>query len=981
MSNLFLSSNYSEYNSGDYNSNASFELTSNEFPIFNKKIQSDDETQVNLSEDYFLLVNHNFVTGEELKYTWNQEITNTPIGIATTTISGISTDILPETVYAVKLDDFKIQVSASKTESLLESPKILDLTNYGEGEHVLAATNQNKNSIISINNLIQSPLVSTYSTTHTLESITSGDLSVTVYSPNIFSGGDLIKIDDEILRITSVGIGSTNSIEFIREILGTTAETHNTNSVVTKVKGNYNIVDNIIYFSSPPYGEVYDENNGLSVKSTFSGRIFLRSGIKNTDTGPYDKNYIFDDISPQFTGIQTSFVLTSNNQNIEGIYEDNAVILLNEVFQIPSRLTGSTIENSYVIEENSGISSVRFTGNQDFQTYDVNLSELPRGGILFSIGSNEGLGYQPLISAGGTAVVSSAGTIQSISIGYSGSGYREGLQNVRVGVALSDVVDTNIEYVGVASVSNGRVVGVSVTNPGIGYTTTNPPIVVIDSPLPYSNIPLIYSSSSSGIGTEATVDIVVGQGSSIIDFKINNLGYSYSIGDLLTVSIGGTIGIPTTGSSNFEEFTILVDKIYNDSFSGWSIGQLVLIDPLDDLFDGQRTVFPIKINGEQTAILSRVGSNLDVQNNLLVFIDNILQVPGEAYYFDGGSIIEFSEPPYAGAKGTILFYGGTANVDTEFTDILQTIKIGDTVKIYDNTDRFYDQDKRTVSDIISADVIRTNLYSKQGISIENEERPISWWIQTEDKFITGSGSTTFSATAKDREIYESLIYPSSYVIKTVQPSDKEIFVDNVKTFFDNQKEPVTTYDAFIISDTESEIITDVSYEGDFGHITGIATTSVGVVFDFYIPQDSFIKDSEINASSSSNGISGIQTGYYFYISNSNITNGITSLDESDNAIGIGTTFFDNVYQVYSVSTKQKLVPGIGSTDVREVVTKVSNNSSFVGYGNSGYYGNFSWGRVYKEERVGINTFYSYAPGISTSTVLIRNNPLKYFNYN
>ena len=43
--------------------------------------------------------------------------------------------------------------------------------------------------------------------------------------------------------------------------------------------------------------------------------------------------------------------------------------------------------------------------------------------------------------------------------------------------------------------------------------------VVIDEPLGYTNIPLVYSSDSvTGIGTQATVDIIVGQGSSLTGF-------------------------------------------------------------------------------------------------------------------------------------------------------------------------------------------------------------------------------------------------------------------------------------------------------------------------------------------------------------------------------------------------------------------------------------------------------------------------------
>jgi hypothetical protein len=172
-----------------------------------------------------------------------------------------------------------------------------------------------------------------------------------------------------------------------------------------------------------------------------------------------------------------------------------------------------------------------------------------------------------LISAGGTAVVSAAGTISAISIGNSGSGYRIGIQTVvNVGVQTASTGTPNIEFIGTASVSNGHIIGVAITNPGFGYTTSNPPIVVFDDPLSYSNIPLIYSSSSvQGSGTEAKVDIVVGQGSSVIDFTFKNTGYGYGQGEILTVSVGGNSGIPTDTSKPYSEFQITVDKTYNDN--------------------------------------------------------------------------------------------------------------------------------------------------------------------------------------------------------------------------------------------------------------------------------------------------------------------------------------------------------------------------------------------------------------------------------
>ena len=71
--------------------------------------------------------------------------------------------------------------------------------------------------------------------------------------------------------------------------------------------------------------------------------------------------------------------------------------------------------------------------------------------------------------------------------------------------------------------------------------------VLIDEPLSYSNIPLVYSSNSvTGVGTSATADIVVGQGSSVTSFVIKDEGYGYGVNEILTVPIGGPLGIPTT---------------------------------------------------------------------------------------------------------------------------------------------------------------------------------------------------------------------------------------------------------------------------------------------------------------------------------------------------------------------------------------------------------------------------------------------------
>ncbi len=1074
MSNISFSSGYGEYVSGEFFGGLAFELTSNGVPLFSRQfISSSTSPSVDLVNNSLNFPQHNFVTGEELVYDFNLDVQNTPIKIESKVISGVSTDILPSTVYAVKTDFSTIKLAATKDDALSDPPVVLDFTDYGKGLHKLSSKNPNKTALISINNIIQDPIISTGTTTFTQEEIEEFDLTVNVDNPELLKGGDFLKIDEEIVRVLSVGVGSTNAVSFNRATLGTVAAAHTQGTLVTRVKGNYNIVENFIYFTAPPFGNVFDIQTGLKNGSTFSGRVFTRSGIKDTSIGPYDNNYIFDDISPEFTGVTDYFTLKENNNEVTGISTDNVIFTLNDVFQPPSRLTGNVINGAYTLVENAGITSITFTGNKVFPEYDVNLSEFPRGGIIFSIGSTSGLGYQPLISAGGTAIVSAAGTIQSIAIGYSGSGYREGLQTVNVGVGYSDIVDFDLEIIGTATISNGNITGVAITNPGIGYTSTNPPTVYFDLPLSYSDIPLVYSSESSGIGTEATVDIVVGQGSSVINFKLNNLGYSYSKGDILTVSAGGQVGIPTIAGAEFREFQITVDQIYNDESSLRSIGQLVIFDPIDRLFDGRRRSFPLRLNGAQTAVLSKIGSDLDVGNSMLIFIDDVLQVPDEAYSFDGGSILTFNQAPRAGSTSVILFYAGTDGVDTKLVEVLETIKIGDTVQIFDNTDRNDDQNIRTVNQITSTDVVKTNLYGKEGISTEDEIRPLKWCPQNVDKFIAGAGLTNTNVVSKDRIIYEPLIYPTAFAITGIGSTSSEIFVDNVKTFFDNANESPATNDIKIISQNpqipaslsvtisqagtvqlittvnpglgydfvpsvsitppvgmgttatatasitlnsngsiqsvqitnsglgytntspvyalvepprqKEEIAREVSYEGDFGVITGIATTSVdssnGLIFDLFIPLDSTLRNNEINPiGSGTTGVSGITTYYYFYVSNSNVGSSITSLNTSGQVIGIGTTFIDNVYQVFSTEIKQKNILGIGTTAINEVTVKVQNNSSLVGISSSKFYGEYSWGRIYNVTKSGITSFTAYAPGITTSTIIQRLNPLKYSNY-
>ena len=992
--------------------------------------------------------------------------TFSPIGIAETYISGVGiTDKLSGELYVYKYDNKFIGLCTSPTDSLSNPPNLIDLTSVGIGvNHAIIATDQNNRCLITIDNVIQSPVVSTAVTSTLGNTINLVDSTLYFSGISSFFSGDLIKIDDEIMKISSVGVGSTNFIEVQRPLLGTNLSSHLENSLITKLKGNYNIVRSKLYFSGAPYGPIYDAVNGdINIRSTFQGRVFLRSGVPGSDERTYEKNYIFDDISTQFDAVTKDFRLTSSNQDIAGFSTSNSILLINNIFQNP--------ENDYNLSELSSETTLNFTGTATSALYDPNNAGVPRGGIIVSVGSSNGFGYQPLVSAGGTATVSIAGTIQSISIGNSGSGYRYSSQPiVRVGIQTLSTGTPNIEYIGIASVVGGNIVSVAITNPGSGYTSSNPPQVVFDEPLSYSNISLTHTLSSSGIGSQATIDIVVGQGSSVIDFTIANYGYSYKEGDILTIESGGLSGIPTDTSKPFDPFLITVERTYTDDFNGWSIGELQKLDDIDSLFNGFRKTFAISDNGNRFAIIARDGSDIDLKSVLLIFVNDVIQEPDVAYTFDGGSLITFTEAPKSGDKCRILFYKGTPNIDVIDVNILETVKVGDTLKIIGDEYKLT-ENNRLITDIILPDTVESNPYNSIGITSNLEFlRPVKWCKQRNDTVISGL------EVNKDRIRYEPNIFPSSNLIQSVGVGSTQIFVDSVKTIFDSKNEnadqdiinkieiidnsslsaaiatavvsiagtiqainiidggvgyttnpsvsiqsPIgigSTGKASLQSSITAGIVTsisissigygytftnppiilieppsltreyieDVSYFGDFGIISGINTTSVGsaataLIFDLYIPQDSYLRDSSITDPIITE--SEIKQGYYLKVSNSSVGNGVTSLRSDGSVIGIGTTGIDNIYQVISVSTGTTDVYGVGSATAVKVTVSVSGYNGLSGIGYSSYYGDYTWGVINVPNTINsfsVDSNYGVV-GINNTPIIRRYNQLRIQNYN
>ena len=78
------------------------------------------------------------------------------------------------------------------------------------------------------------------------------------------------------------------------------------------------------------------------------------------------------------------------------------------------------------------------------------------------------------------------------------------------------------------------------------------------------------------------VDVVVGQGSSVISYTLKNLGYGYGNGEILSVPVGGYTGIPTTADFGSKEFQLTIDEVFNDAMTAWNFGELDMIDKIED---------------------------------------------------------------------------------------------------------------------------------------------------------------------------------------------------------------------------------------------------------------------------------------------------------------------------------------------------------------------------------------------------------------
>ncbi len=951
----------------------SFKLTNKNTPLFNREFDSTDSSIVNLTRYNFNINNHNLQTGQKIFYSYQGA---TPIGIVTTNLvlGGISTNILPSTLYVNKINDNSFQVSGLSTSIRLQ------LASLGTGIHKFTVDNPNANALISIDNIIQKPI---YNRPITLGLVNDANVGITSIYVNSgissISTIDILKIDDELIKVINVGIGSTNVINVERGFLGTQESNHISGSNINIIRGDYNIIEDTIFFTSAPQGPTGLE--GLKVSSSFSGRVFSR---KFDSAYPNDKNLIFDDISDQFTGLST-FTLKENQNTTSQIYNDrnygtdasnNPLIFINNILQVPE--TDFTIQNSSVNEISY-------------------LTGIPNSGKILNVGINTAFGYMPLVGAAATVSVSGLGTISKVHLTGAGSGYRTSPYiniNSTVGVGASIIANVG---------TSGTITGFTIINPGIGYTSTQLPIVDIDTPLPYYDLDVEYAPGNFGLGTGAKVSISVANDTSIRNFILNDPGSLYKVGDVLRV-VGLTTN-PTAGNS-FDEFRLTVNETVSDIFSGYYPGQFIQFNDISAKFNGFDRLFDIKtpVNGIDTRITFKVplGSDLIIENNFFILLNGILQVPNEAYTYSSGRIL-FAEPPSSGSTCTILFFRGSSS-DVEEVNPIQTIKEGDVLQSRQNITSTIttEQLERVVKRIVQSNTLDTFVYTGYGIT--NTSRPLSWTKQTADRIINGS------LISKSRTTLKSNITPNTFLIKSVGITDTAIYVNDAFPHFSELDSGPTKLPEFkrninILDYTSLDVIkyeklVSVKVKGDYGTVVGINTfpSAPGIQtgrLEFKL-KSNFYDNNNLGIGYSSLNTFGVnssqlEVGDYFVISNSNvicghaltaITNSLGGMSNYPNSkVGTARSFIDGVYKVENVTLPNSGV-GIVTVTCNFVAVDGGLSMNTAGLSQTTFYGNYSWGKFYDYDNRQLGTPKQFNVntdngliGLSTSPEVSRTVPL------
>jgi len=601
---------YNAINGGRIN-RKDFPVNRNSIPIFAKSFNPSDSNDLNLSTGNFTLDNHYFRANEELVYTPGSTfagISSSPMTYKNQS-SGISSTLPSRVFVKTVVNDNNFTISTTRAGAAVT------FVNVGTGNyHQFAMAKANEKSLISIDDIVQSPITPT-DIQYTLENnvgsqIGAGTSILSLSGISTLTTGNLLKIGNEYTKILAVGMGTTTSgpigaagtyslVRVERAVAGTIATTYTDTTEVDLFKGSYNITGKDIWFLEAPRGNpnVQQLSNALPFPtSSFNGRAYFRNN--------YRSNIIYDDISNNFNGITTTFTLTVGGANTTGIGTSggSGILFINGVFQTPT--TDNNPDNNFQIIENAGISSVVFTGitssdgSLAISDSDVNMNQLPRGGVPISIGSSNGLGYARLTPAIVRPVINSNGSLTSI-VGIGTTGTALGIQTAQYNKVTGIVtITTSSEHGFVFGYNDSDSVKLSglvfeCDSAYAGMTTTIFPSGVYGDQ--FSIISVASTNTFTvNVGTSTVTHSYVGQGTVYpyygdltfgsgyndivpIEVKVNDRGYDHKFVSASTGAINKVSGGQLTPiSANYDPVSGIIT--FTASNHGMNTTDLVTLD-------------------------------------------------------------------------------------------------------------------------------------------------------------------------------------------------------------------------------------------------------------------------------------------------------------------------------------------------------------------------------------------------------------------
>ena len=316
--------------------------------------------------------------------------------------SGIATDVCPSNVYVIKLDNDRFKITGTQNSGIG-----FTFTSRGSGNaHKFTMAKRLEKSLIVVDNVIQYPLAYTPINYSLVNNSGQVSLASTIFSISGISSiriNEVLKVGNEFMKIVNFGTGPSETgpisgvgtyllMNVERGFSGSISTNHPDGTEARIYRGGYNIEDSTLYFTQAPLGSGFarlDNSNLLKAYSSFDGRVYLRKD--------YATNKVYDDISDNFTGIGETYVLTSLGEDTTGIEPGNSILFNNQLFQIPT--TENNSGNNYELQETGGKTEVIYSGitssdgSKVKSLVDYNQNQLPRGGIIISLGSTSGLGY------------------------------------------------------------------------------------------------------------------------------------------------------------------------------------------------------------------------------------------------------------------------------------------------------------------------------------------------------------------------------------------------------------------------------------------------------------------------------------------------------------------------------------------------------------------------------------------------------------